>query len=272
MTEPKILTRVEGRVFHITINRPERRNAIDPETNRLMHEAFERFSADDELWIAVVRGAGDKAFSSGADLGALNDTFQNGADYVIPPSGYGGLTSRFDLVKPVIAAVNGLAMGGGFEIVMACDLAIAADHATFALPEPRAGVVAYAGGMHRAPRQIAHKRAMYLLLTGERISAAEALEWGLVNEVVPLADLDAAIDRLVQKILKNAPLAIRATKQCAQKGADLPLPEAIRRQTEPGYYPSMKAMNTSLDVQEGLTAFAERRAPNWSGKVAGKSS
>jgi enoyl-CoA hydratase/carnithine racemase len=267
MTEAKVLTRVEGRVFHLTINRPERRNAIDPETHLLMHEAFERFSADDELWVAVIRGAGDKAFSAGGDLLAIQESRKGGATYTIPATGYGGLTSRFDLIKPVIAAVNGLAMGGGFEITMACDLAIAADHATFALPEPRSSIFASAGGMHRLPRQISHKRAMYLLLTGERISAAEALEWGLVNEVVPLEDLDMAVDRLVQKVLKNSPLAVRATKQCAQMGADLTLSQAIAKQDERGYYPAIRTMVSSPDLMEGLTAFSQRRTPNWTGKA-----
>lgn len=262
MAEQKVLTRAEGRVFHITINRPERRNAIDPETNRLMHEAFERFAADPDLWIAVLRGTGDVAFSAGGDLKAIDSSLSGGEAYVIPETGYGGLTSRFDLNKPVIAAVNGLAFGGGFEIALAADLIVAADHAQFALPEPKAGIYASAGGIHRVVRQLPKKVAMEFLLTGHRMGARRALELGLVNDVVPLAELDAAVERMVERILASAPLALRATKQMAEMGLALPLDQAILGQDQ-GIYPALSLINGSNDVREGVRAFVEKRPPNW---------
>jgi len=266
MSEPKLLTRVEGRVFHLTLNRPERHNAIDPELNFLMQDAMNRFAADDALWIAVLRGAGAKAFSAGGDLKAMMQASMGGEPYTIPENGYGGLTSRFDLDKPVIAVINGLAFGGGFEIAMASDLVIAADHAEFALPEPKAGIVAYAGGVHRLARQIPQKRALQMLLTSKRISATQALEWGLVNEVVPYAELDAATERWVNRILENAPLALRATKQMLCKGGDLTLQDAILGQEQPGFYPALDKMRTSSDVMEGIMAFVEKRPANWRGE------
>lgn len=262
MDPNKVLTRTAGRVLHITINRPERRNAIDPETNHLMHEAFERFANDPDLWIAVVRGTGDKAFSAGGDLKAIDSSLSGGDTYAIPATGYGGLTSRFDLVKPVIAAVNGLAFGGGFEIALAADLIIAADHAQFALPEPKAGIYASAGGIHRVVRQLPKKVAMEFLLTGHRMGAQRALELGLVNEVVPLDDLDAAVDRMVERILQSAPLALRATKQMAEMGLALSLEEAITAQDK-GYYPALANLFGSDDVKEGVRAFSEKRPPVW---------
>lgn len=263
--EQKVIVRVDGRVLHITLNRPQRRNAIDSETNQLLQAAMDRYAADDELWVAVIRGAGEQAFSAGGDLKAMMEAAQGGPAYVIPETGYAGLTSRFDLDKPVIAAVNGLAFGGGFEIALAADLVIAAEHAEFCLPEPKSGIVAYAGGMHRLTRQMPLKRAMQLLLTCDRLSAREAMAWGLVNEVVPYAELDAAVERVTQKILANAPIAIRATKQCVQRGAELSLQEAIAGQ-ETGLYPALEQMRGSSDVFEGIAAFVEKRAPNWRGR------
>lgn len=258
----KVLTRVDGRVLHITINRPERYNAVDSETNFALEAAFSQFAADDELWIAVIRGAGDKAFCSGGDIKAMNDASKGGEAYRVPPTGYGGLTSRFDLNKPVIAAVNGLAMGGGFEIALAADIVIAAEHASFGLPEPLVGIVAYAAGMYRLPAQIGMKRAMGMLLSGDSINARTALDWGLVNEVVAAGELDAAVARWTAKLLRAAPLAVRATKQCVRRGMDLPLPEALRLQ-ETGGYPALEAMRQSRDILEGIAAFAEKRAPKW---------
>lgn len=263
-THEKVLTRVDGHVLHVTINRPERYNAIDSETNFALEAAMSRFAADDELWLAVIRGAGDKAFCAGGDIKAMNAAAGGGEPYRIPPTGYGGLTSRFDLNKPVIAAVNGLAMGGGFEIALAADIVIATEHAVFGLPEPLIGVVAYAGGMHRLPRQIGMKRAMGLLLTGDSVDARTALDWGLVNEVVPAAELDATVTRWTEKLLRAAPLALRATKECVRTGLDLTLAEAITRQDNAGY-PALESMRKSRDTLEGIAAFAEKRPPRWAG-------
>lgn len=262
MHQEKVLTRVDGRVLHITINRPERYNAIDTETNFALEAAFDRFAADDELWLAVIRGTGDKAFCAGGDIQAMNAAAEGGEAYRVPPTGYGGLTSRFNLDKPVIAAVNGLAMGGGFEIALAADIVIAAEHATFGLPEPLIGVVAYAGGMHRLPRQIGDKRAMQMLLACETIDAAKAMDWGLVNEVVPAAELDQVVGRWLDKLLRAAPLALRATKQCVRQEMFTSLEDAIKGQ-DSSAYPALEAMRHSADILEGITAFANKRAPVW---------
>ena len=180
-------------------------------------------------------------------------------------SGYGGLTSRFDLDKPVIAAVEGIAMGGGFEVALACDIVLATRSSSFALPEPRIGAVAYAGGMHRLPRQIGMKRAMDLLLSARSLDAAQAAEWGLVNELVDDDGMDAALARWCALLCANAPLALRATKAAVRDGMSLPLEEAIRRQ-DTGGYPRIEAMRHSRDVVEGVMAFNQKRAPVWEGR------
>ena len=172
MPEPEFC-RVErdGHLLQVTISRPEVMNAIHPPASFELSRVFDSFESDPDLWVAIVTGAGDKAFCAGNDL--KYQAAGNKLEW--PASGFGGLTSRFDGRKPVIAAVNGLAMGGGFEIVLACDIAVASEHAVFALPEPRVGLAALAGGLHRLPRQIGHKQAMGMLLTGRRVDAAEAL-------------------------------------------------------------------------------------------------
>ena len=172
----------DGHVLTVTIDRPEVMNALHPPANFELEKAFDEFCGDPDLWIAIITGAGDRAFSAGNDL---KYQASSGGNLEGVPTGFGGLTSRFDNPKPVIAAVNGVAMGGGFEIALACDLLIASDNATFALPEPRVGLAALAGGMHRLPRQIPLKHAMGLLQNGRRVSAQEGYGLGFVNEVVP---------------------------------------------------------------------------------------
>src|SRR5438445_1412186 len=171
----------EGRLTLVTLNRPEVMNALHAPAHVELAEVFDNFASDQDQWVAIVTGAGERAFSAGNDLKV---TAAGGARIPAPPSGFGGITSRFDLDKPLIAAVNGIAMGGGFEIALACDVIIAAENAVFALPEPRVGLAALAGGLHRLPREIGTKRALGMILTGRRVSAAEGRELGFVNEVV----------------------------------------------------------------------------------------
>ena len=170
----------DGKLWIITLNRPERMNALHSPAHFELEEIFNNFSNDSDAWVAIITGSGDRAFCAGNDLRYQAE----GGKLEKNPMGFAGLTSRFDLKKPVIAAVNGVAMGGGFEIALACDLIIASESARFALPEPKVGLAALAGGMHRLPRQIGMKRAMGMMLTGRVVEAAEGLSLGFVNEVV----------------------------------------------------------------------------------------
>jgi enoyl-CoA hydratase/carnithine racemase len=249
----------DGPLTLVTINRPEVMNALHPMANHELHEVFERFAADPDQWVAIVTGAGDKAFSAGNDL-----KYQAGGGKMsVPPSGFAGLTARFGLNKPVIAAVNGLAMGGGFEIALACDLIVAADTATFALPEPRVGLAALAGGLHRLPREIGVKKALGMILTGRRVSAAEGLALGFVNEVVPAAQLMSAARTWADQILALSPMSIRASKEAVYRGLGEPSVEAaLKAQAK---YEAVSAMFRSADFVEGPMAFAQKRPPHWKG-------
>jgi crotonobetainyl-CoA hydratase len=249
----------DGPITTIAINRPEVMNALHSPTHFELGEAFDAFAADPDQWVGIVTGAGDRAFSAGNDL-----KYQAaGGRLDSPPSGFAGLAQRFDLDKPLIAAVNGVAMGGGFEIALACDLIIAAESAVFALPEPRVGLAALAGGLHRLPRQIGLKRAMSMILTGRRVSAQEGAELGFVNEVVAPAELMAAAQRWARLICECSPMSIRASKQAIHKGLDEPTLEAAM--AGQGRYPAVAAMFRSADFVEGPRAFAEKRPPKWTG-------
>ena len=249
----------DGPVTTITLNRPEVMNALHSPAHFEMDEALNAFAADDSQWVGIITGAGERAFSAGNDLKHQAGGGKMGS----PPSGFAGLTSRFDLTKPLIAAVNGVAMGGGFEIALACDLIIASEAAVFALPEPRVGLAALAGGLHRLPRQIGLKRAMGMILTGRRVSAAEGKELGFVNEVVAPDQLMAAANRWAALICECSPMSIRASKDAIHRGLDEPtLEAAIKGQ---GKYPAVAAMFGSADFVEGPMAFAQKRAPKWSG-------
>ena len=252
----------DGRITIVTIDRPQARNALTPEMHQGLADAFDAFAADDGQWVAIITGAGDKAFSAGSDLKRA----AAGRGVRQPPwsGGYGGLAARLELCKPVIAAVNGVAVGGGFEIALASDLIIAAETASFGLPEPAVGVAAVGGGLHRLPRQIGYKKAMGLILTGARVAAAEGERLGFVNEVVPPGQLMSAARGWAEAILANSPMAIRASKDVVRRGleqADLAAALADQHNS-----PSLIAMWESEDYREGPRAFSEKRKPQWRGR------
>lgn len=260
MTDEFVRFEKRGRVAWVTLNRPEVMNALHPPCHDRLDAIWDEFATDPELWVAVLTGTGERAFCAGNDL---KWTAQNANRMPpLPKGGFAGLATRFDLVKPVIAAVNGVALGGGFEVVLACDVVIAAQHAQFGLPEPRVGLVAAAGGAQRLPRQIPLKVAMGMMLTGEAITAARALELGLVNEVVAREDLLDAAGRWADRIAACSPLSVRATKQAALNGLDRPLQDAIAI----GNYPAVLELLRSDDALEGPRAFAEKRRPQWKGR------
>ena len=205
-----LTTSIEGHVLTVTINRPEVMNALHPPSQLEFHEVWNEFHGDENLWVGIITGAGERAFSAGNDL---KYQAAGGGMAAIPESGFAGLTSRFNLTKPVIAAVNGVAMGGGMEIALACDLIIASDNAKFALPEPKVGLAALAGGMQRLPRQIGMKNAMGMMLTGRHVEALEAKELGIVNQVVPLTELITTANGWAKQIEACSPMSIRATNK-----------------------------------------------------------
>jgi dehydration protein DpgD len=255
----------KGHVAYITITRPEVMNALHPPASVELDGVWNDFAADDDAWVAVFTGEGDRAFSAGNDLKYTAELSRMPADQrpklTFPANGFGGITSRFDLFKPVVCRMNGFALGGGLEMALACDIIVAAEHAELGLPEPRRGLIAGALGVHRLPRQVPLKVAMGYLLTGRHIPAPRAYEIGLVNEVVPLAELDAAVDSWVQDIIRCAPLSVRSTKESTMRGLELPLQEAAQ-----GRYEWEMKRRQSEDAIEGPRAFAEKRAPNWKGR------
>lgn len=250
----------EGRVTIVTINRPERMNALHPPANAELEAVFNDFAVDPEQWVAILTGAGPRAFSAGNDLRYQAE----GNAVTVPKTGFAGLTSRWDLDKPIIAAVNGVAMGGGFEIALACDIILASDTATFALPEPKVGLAALAGGLHRLPRTIGVKRAMGMILTGRSVTAAEGKALGFVHDVVaPEALLDAA-RALAAQICELSPMSIRASKQVVSRSLDTAsLQAAYEGQMA---HPAVNALWKSEDLREGPLAFAQKRKPDWKGK------
>jgi enoyl-CoA hydratase/carnithine racemase len=255
---------VKDRVARITINRPEVRNALNPQTYYELSQACDQIEQDDDIWLAVITGAGDKAFSAGRDLkqmaqiNAASEAEQREEAELWKK--ITRLTDRHYFPKPIIARLNGSAYGGALEIALACDIIVAADHARIGLPEPRRGLIPFAGGVHRLPRQMPLKKAMGYLLTGRDMSATEAAEFGLINEVVPAEQLDEAVESWVQDILRCAPLAIRAIKQCVMEGLDDSLAEAMSRE-----YKWEIRRQESDDSKEGPKAFAEKREPRWTG-------
>ena len=247
-----------GRIAYLTINRPDRLNALHPPANSEIRDAMTDFRDDPDAWVAIITGAGERAFSAGNDLKYTAERGRHRRPVDSAP--FGGITSDFECWKPIIAAVNGFALGGGLELALACDIIVAAEHAEVGLPEVRVGLVAGAGGVHRLPRHVPLKVAMGMMLTGRRIPAQEAYRIGLVNEVVPQSKLMETAEGWASDILKGAPLSVRASKQMALSGLPWPLEIAMGRT-----YSEHERAKASDDFVEGPRAFAEKRKPNWTG-------
>ncbi|MEU3571396.1 enoyl-CoA-hydratase DpgD [Kitasatospora sp. NPDC036755] len=264
-TDRPVLYERAGPVARVTLNRPRVLNAMDLRMHTELGAVWDEVERDDRVRLVVLTGAGDRAFSVGQDLAERARLDREGA----PPTTFGSrgqpgaprLTDRFSLTKPVLARVRGHALGGGFELVLACDLVIAADSAVFALPEATLGLVPGAGGAFRLARQIPLKAAMGYLLTGRRMTAAEALAFGLVNEVVPDDRLDECVERWTADLLRCAPLSQRALKEAVLRSLDLPLERAFTT-----HYHWEQVRRASEDAREGPRAFAEKRPPVWRGR------
>jgi enoyl-CoA hydratase/carnithine racemase len=243
-----------GRIRIVTMNRPEVANALNREASHELEAVWNDFAANDDLWVGIITGAGDRFFSAGNDLKAQ----AAGKRGPRPHTGFAGLAMRTDLTKPVIAAVNGAALGGGFEVALACDLIIASENAYFGLPEGRNGMMASGGGVQRLPRVIPQKEAMGILLTARRVTAQEGHRLGFVNEVAPTGQtLDVAL-RWADQILELAPIAVRAAKEAAYASLDMTLEESIR-----ATFPIHATLTSTEDFIEGPKAFAEKRKPVW---------
>jgi len=256
MANPSIHVERLGWITRIIMDRPDRRNALDRAAQQALSDALDAFAADETQRVAILTGGGDIAFSAGHDLKSPAPDDVSG----LLPGGFGGLTARFDLDKPIIAAVNGLAYGGGFEMALACDIIVAAERASFALPEVKVGMAALGGGIIRLSRQIPYHRAMAMILTGEPVTAAEGHRMGIVTEVVPDDEVEAAAMRWAEAIAAAAPLAVRASKRVALDCAALPLEEANHLQWD---LPASRRLLRSDDSLEGATAFLEKRPPVW---------
>jgi enoyl-CoA hydratase/carnithine racemase len=246
-----------GRVELVRINRESARNAIDGPTSQALGRAFDELSDDPEVWAVVLTGTGERAFSAGMDLKA----FASGqlGEIMSTPGGFAGVAQR-QFPKPLIAAVNGAALAGGCEIVLSCDLVVAADHAVFGIPEVKRGLIAAGGGLIRLARRLPYAVALELALTGEPMGAARALELGLVNRVVPAAEVVPAALELAEAICANAPLAVRTSKELMRRSLDLTEAEAWNLNGE-----LVPTIFSSHDALEGALAFAEKRVPNWTG-------
>ena len=251
----EVLRERRGHIEVLTINRPEARNAINRATAIALSDALDDCESDDDVWVVVLTAAGDKAFSAGMDLKA----FASG-EFPITEKGFGGITER-DFPKPLIAAANGSALAGGFEIMISCDMVVAADHARFGIPEAQRGLIAGGGGLIRLPKLVPLAVAFEMALTADPIDAQRAYQLGLVNRVVPGDQvLDVAV-ALAERIAKNAPLAVRTSKEVMKKARELTERESWQVNTD-----AFSMIGRSADALEGAIAFAEKREPNWQGK------
>jgi crotonobetainyl-CoA hydratase len=259
VTEPAALTERRGNVLVITLNRPEARNAVNGAVSTAVGDALEQAQNDDGVRAVVITGAGDKSFCAGADLKAISRR-----ENLYHPEhgewGFAGYVHHF-IDKPTIAAVNGTALGGGTELALASDLVVACESATFGLPEVKVGLFAAAGGVFRIVHQLPRKIALEMVLTGEPISAAEAVKWGLINQVVPDGTVLEAALALAERVTVNAPLSVQASKRIAYGADDGVIPDE-----EPGWARTQREFGVVLrseDAREGPLAFAEKRKPVW---------
>ncbi|HVB71308.1 MAG TPA: crotonase/enoyl-CoA hydratase family protein [Acidimicrobiales bacterium] len=251
----ELLIEHRGHIGLLTINRPDARNAINRATAEAIDVALGAADADDDVWVVVLTGAGDKAFSAGMDLKAFA-----AGEVPFTPHGFGGITRR-EFTKPLIAAVNGAALAGGFEIMISCDMVVAADHARFGIPEATRGLVAGAGGLIRLPRRVPLTVALEMALTGDPIDAERAYDLGLVNRVVPGDQVVDAAMALAERIVQNAPLAVRTSKRVMREAVELTEEQAWTLNDD-----AFAAIGRSADALEGAVAFAEKRPPNWRGE------
>src|SRR5580658_5431136 len=254
----EVLQERRGNVEILTINRPEARNAINGAVSKAMSALLDELAEDPGCWVVVITGSGDKAFSAGMDLKAFSSG--EGGDIIGASGGFAGITQR-RFPKPIIAAINGSALAGGFEIMLSCDLVVAADHATFGIPEAKRGLIAGAGGLIRMPKRLPIAIALELAMTGDTIDAARAFELGLVNRVVPSSVVIEEAVSLADRIAANAPLAVRYSKSVMKQAAEVSEAEGWKINAE-----AVGVVFTSADAMEGPVAFAEKRPPNWQGK------
>jgi len=261
MTDTPIKTSRTGGILEVTLDRPKA-NAIDLATSRIMGSIFRDFRDDPDLRVAIVTGAGPKFFCPGWDLKAAAEGDAVDGDYGV--GGFGGLQELPHLNKPVIAAVNGICCGGGLELAISCDIILAADHATFALPEIRSGTVADAASL-KLPKRIPYHVAMDLLLTGRWMDAEEAHRWGLVSRVLPAGDLLAEARKLAAEIAAGPPLVQAAIKEVVREAEDMKFQDGLNRITK-SQFKTVEVLYRSEDQKEGARAFAEKRDPVWKGK------
>lgn len=251
-----ITTEKRGHILLVTMNRPEVYNAVHPPMHHEMHACWDAFAADDDLWVAVLTGAGDKAFTAGNDL---KYTATSGAGMGPPPTGFAGLSSRFDLEKPIIAAVNGFAMGGGFETALSCDIILASENAKFSLPEVKVGFFASASGVQRLSRYIGRLAAQEMMFTGRTIDAAEALRLGCCNQVLPHGELMDRAMAMAEDLCNVSPSSVKATKRILNSmNVAEGLPESLQYSRE-----VQADLAKTADFKEGVQAFVEKRKPNW---------